>query len=117
MTMVKTIYLIKKKPGLTPAEFREHYEEVYVPLALSLYPTIRKSVRNYTIPNDIPTNAVDLDFDCMTEVWFDDMEGFQAMVDTANGDAGQADVHCQKVFIDLTQTAYSLVEEVESEIA
>ena len=115
--MVKAIYLVKKKPGLTPAEFRKHYEEVYVPLALSLYRTIRKSVRNYTIPSDIPTTAVDLDFDCLTEVWFDDMEGFQTMIDTAAGHAGQADVHCQKVFMDWTQTAYSLVEEVESEIA
>ena len=114
--MVKAIYLLKRKPGLSRAEFREHYEKVYVPLTLGLFPTIRKSVRNYIIPDDIPTGAAEPDFDCMTEVWFDDTEGYQAMIDAAAGDAGQAVLHCEKVFLDETETVYSLVEEVESEI-
>ena len=114
--MIKWIALIKRRPGLSRAEFREHYEEVYVPLALSLYPTIRKHVRNYIIPDDLHAGAVEPDLDCVTEVWFDDMKGYQAMFDAAAGDAGQADIHCEKVFLDMTQTLYSLFEEVESEI-
>ena len=115
--MVKAIYLLKRKPGLSRAEFREHYEKVYVPLTLSLFPTIRKYVRNYIILNETPAGAAEPDFDCLTEVWFDDMEGYQVMMDALAGDAGRADAHCQKVFLNQTETVYSLVEEVESEIA
>jgi len=114
--MIKAIVLFKRKAGLSLAEFREHYEGVYVPLTLGLFSTIRKSVRNYIIPNTTPPGAAEPDFDCITEVWFDDIEGYQAMIDISAGDAGQAVIHCQKVFLDETKTVYSFVEEVESEI-
>jgi len=112
--VVKIMFLLKRKPGLSRAEFREHYEEVYVPLALSLYPTIRKHVRNYIIPDDIHTDPAEPDLDCVVEVWFDDMEGYQSMIDAGAGDAGQADIHCQRVFLDVIRPTYSFVEEVES---
>jgi len=36
--MVKTIALIKRKPGLSREEFIRHYEEVHAPLALKHVP-------------------------------------------------------------------------------
>ncbi len=114
--MVKGIVLVKRKPGLTPAEFRQHYEEVHVPLTLSLFPTIRKYVRNYVATIAFPASVEEPEFDCITELWFDDMEDFQAMMDETGGGAVRAMAHSQKVFLDAAKTVYFLVEEVESQI-
>jgi hypothetical protein len=32
--MIKLMLLLKRKPGLTPEQFRDHYENVHVPLGL-----------------------------------------------------------------------------------
>jgi len=117
MTMIKRIIMFKRKTGVTPEEFRQQYEEVHVPLALYFLPTVRKYVRNYIKTNASPASAAELEFDCITEQWFDDMEGFQAMMDTVAGDAGQALRHSLQVFVDTDKVVHFLVEEVESEIA
>jgi len=117
--MVKAILLLKRKPGLTPAEFRQQYEEVHAPLVLKQYPDIRKYVRNYVATNVIPADVEEPDFDCITEVWFDNnVEGVQAIMDTMTGGgvASQALRHSGKVFVDAPKMAYLIVEEVESEI-
>ncbi|MFC2000100.1 EthD domain-containing protein [Chloroflexota bacterium] len=117
--MVKAILLLKRKPGLTSAEFRQQYEDVHAPLVLKQYPNIRKYVRNYITTNVMPADVEEPDFDCITEVWFDDMEGVQAIMDTmtGGGDASQALRHSGKVFVDAPKMAYLIVEEVESGIA
>ena len=118
--MVKIIFLLKRKPGLTPAEFRQHYEEVHAPLVLNLSPNIRRYVRNYITTNVIPTEAEESDFDCISEIWLDDnVEGIPTMIDTAaeRGDhIQQAIGHSGKVFLDQTKVIRLIVEEVESEI-
>ena len=115
-TVVKVIGVLKRKPGLTPVEFREHYEEVHVPLELSHFLGVKKYVRNYVIGNGDTRGAAEPDFDCITNVWFDDMEGYQAMIDALSGVPGQAIRHSSQVFLDIPGTFYIPVEEVESTI-
>ena len=115
--MVKGIALLKRKPGLSVEEFRKHYEGSHALLALKLVPTIRKYARNYVTTIAFPSGAGEPEFDCITEQWFDDMEGFQAMRDIAASEAGRAISEDEKKFLDRTKTVYLLVEEVESEIA
>ena len=115
--MIKRIILLKRKPGLSPEEFREQYEGVHAPLVLNLIPTIRKYVRNYITTNAVPAGAVEPEFDCITEWWFEDMESYQAMmVDASDGDAGQALGHSVQAFVDAAKLVHFLVEEVESEL-
>ena len=47
--MVKVMFLVKSKPGLSREEFCRHYEEAHVPLALKYFPTFKRYVRNYVI--------------------------------------------------------------------
>ena len=69
--MVKAIALIKRKPGLSREEFVKHYEEVHAPLILGLLTTIKRYARNHII---VPAGAEEPEFDCVTELWYDDME-------------------------------------------
>ena len=80
--MLKSITLIKRKPGLSREEFIKHYEEVHVPLSLKHFPTFRRYVRNYVVA---PFGTEEPDFDCIMEVWFDDVEGAQAVSDALGG--------------------------------
>jgi uncharacterized protein (TIGR02118 family) len=80
--MIKSMTLIKRKPGLSREEFIKYYEEVHVPLSLKHFPTFRRYVRNYVV---VPFGTEEPDFDCIMEVWFDDVEGAQAVSDALGG--------------------------------
>ena len=73
--MVKGIALLKRKPGLSPEEFRRHYEEVHAPLVRRLLPCIKRYVRNYVTVRPFPSSGGEVEFDCVTEQWFEGMEG------------------------------------------
>lgn len=113
--MVKGIAVLKRKPGLSREEFHQHYEEVHVPLVSKHIPTIKRYVRNYVVSSVVPKSDVEeLEFDCITEQWFDDMEGFQAMMDFAASEAGCVIRDDEKSFLDRKKTVYVLVEETFS---
>ena len=114
--MLKGIALLKRKPGLTPGEFREQFEEVHAPLEASLLPNIKRYVRNYITTNALTDGDAEPDFDCIVEQWFDDMEGYQATLDESEGIAHQALRHSLKAFVDVTKAVHFLVEDVESEL-
>ncbi|MFC1999762.1 EthD domain-containing protein [Chloroflexota bacterium] len=114
--MLKGMALLKRKPGLTPGEFREQFEKVHAPLEVSLFPTLKRYVRNYITTNFLTDGDAEPDFDCIVEHWFDDIADFQVMMDAMTGDAGQALSHSGKVFVDMDKNVYFFVEEVESEL-
>lgn len=113
--MFKGIALLKRNPGLSPEQFRKHYEEVHAPLALKLVPTVRKYVRNHITTVAFPPGAGEPEFDCITEQWFDDVEGFQSMMDITASDTGRALREDMERLLDTSKTVYLLVEEVASE--
>jgi uncharacterized protein (TIGR02118 family) len=73
--MKKLTFLFKRKPGMTPEQFREHYENRHVPLALRLLPYFSDYARNY-IRHDLAYRPEGLhidnapSFDVVTEVTF-----------------------------------------------
>ena len=110
--MVKAIALLKRKPGLSPEQFRKHYEEVHAPLAKRVFPFIKKYVRNYVSTMPFSSGDKEPEFDCVTEEWFDNMEGFQAMIDIYMKETGRAIREDEKEFLDRTKVVYLIVEEV-----
>jgi len=109
--MIKVMVMIKRKPGISHEEFCKHYEEVHVPLALKLLPTIKKYVRNYVVK--LP-GMEEPGFDCITEFWYDDMEGTQASIDTLNSDAGKVIQDDEATFMDKDKQVVLLVDERET---
>jgi uncharacterized protein (TIGR02118 family) len=73
--MIKVMLFVKRKPGLTPEEFRARYESGHVPLAIAELPHLRRYHRNYA--KQVP-GLPESDFDVVTEFWFDDKEGWKA---------------------------------------
>lgn len=72
--MFKCIALLKKKPGLSRAEFIEYYENRHSVLARKLLPGIRDYRRNFLDPDGavLSPGAPAIDFDVVTEMWFAD---------------------------------------------
>jgi len=109
--MLKTIALIKRKPGISREEFVKHYEEVHAPLALKHFPTFKKYVRNYPIA--MP-GAEELDFDCITEFWFDDLEGamkVQEILGDYKTEVGKIFLADEETFQDRGKTRTLLIDE------
>ena len=77
--MLKVMLLLKRKPGLSMAEFIERYETVHVPLAEKHASKIKRYERHYLHASrqDLYGNEVDEPaYDVLTELWYDDMEAF-----------------------------------------
>lgn len=80
--MFKTMGFSQAKSGMSLADFKAYYETVHAPLAISVFPTIRRYVRNYVKAESgrMPAGAQASDFAwaCITEMWFDDARGYEA---------------------------------------
>lgn len=76
--MIKIIYFLRRKEGITPEQFRTHYENSHVLLAKKYIGHLLKSyVRNYPTfallnPSNIPEGTepvpYDIGYDCITEM-------------------------------------------------
>lgn len=76
--MVKIIYFLKRKEGITHEQFREHYESSHVVLAKKyIGHLLNDYVRNYPTfallnPSNIPEGTepepYDIGYDCITEM-------------------------------------------------
>ncbi len=73
--MNKLVLLVKRKPGLTHEEFRQHYITSHAPLARTNLPHLRKYLRNFLTA--LPGQP-EPEYDCVTEFWFDDRAGLDA---------------------------------------
>lgn len=107
--MIKLVMLVSRRDGISFEAFRDHYEKVHAPLAQSKFSRLRRYVRNYVAPD---ANQPDPPFDCMTELWFDDMAALQAQSAETRGDPElEAD---EALFMDKKRTCTFTVDEREA---
>jgi uncharacterized protein (TIGR02118 family) len=106
--VVKEILLIKRREGLSREEFSQQYEEVHAPLILKHCPTIKRYVRNYVAST---LGAEEPDFDCITEVWYEDMEGFRALGKFYNSESGKVIRDSEESFMNRSKLVVLLVDE------
>lgn len=77
--MLKVMLLLKRKSGLSLAEFIERYETVHVPLAEKHARGLLRYERHYLHPSpvDLYGNEVgEPEYDVLTELWYEDKEAF-----------------------------------------
>lgn len=77
--MIKIVWLLKRAPHLSQAEFEQWWLEHHVPLA-RVAPRLRRYVVNLPMRPDILAGkpATECDWDGVAEQWFDTEEDLQA---------------------------------------
>jgi len=111
---MKVIALLSCKKGLSKADFINYYETRHVPLIRSKFGNIAEYRRNFVDLNGaiIADTVAPPDFDVVTELWFKDRSGYEAMLAAhANPEVGQAIANDEENFLDRSKTRFFVVEE------
>jgi len=105
--MIKLVYCITRRRGMTLDEFSRYWREVHAPIGRRI-PGLRRLVQSHPVPH--PPEMAPPDFDGMAELWFDDMTALEAARRSPEWWASSAD---EANFIDGTRTAVFVTEEQE----
>jgi len=103
--MIKVVYCISKKPGMSDAEFFRYWKDVHGPIGARI-PNLRKLVQSHRIV--LSGDAKPCDYDGMAELWFDDIESLLAARGSAEWSASTDD---EANFIDHKKVAYFVSRE------
>ena len=105
MVMVKLVYCITKKAGLTDEEFFRYWKNVHGPVGARI-PQLRRLVQSHRIT--VPGDKYQPDYDGMAELWFDDIEALLAARQSPEWKASTDD---EANFIDHSQVSYFVTKE------
>ena len=98
--MIKIVYCITKKAGLTDEQFFHHWENIHGPIGARI-PGLRKLVQSRRLI--VADDTRPPDFDGVAELWFDSIEDLLAARSSHQWKASSAD---EANFIDESRTAY-----------
>jgi uncharacterized protein (TIGR02118 family) len=105
--MIKLVYCINRKPGMTGEEFFRYWKDVHAPIGARI-PGLRRFVQSHGI--NLPGDARAADFDGMAELWFDDVA---ALLSARQSPEWKASGEDERNFIDASRCAYFVSEEHE----
>ncbi len=103
--MIKIVYCISKKAGLTDEEFFDYWQNVHGPIGARI-PRLRKLVQSHRLT--VPTDKSHPDYDGMAELWFDDIESLLAARQSPEWKISTDD---EANFVDHNKVAYFVSEE------
>lgn len=118
---MKLICLLKRKPGLTPREFRDHYEGVHAPLAARLLPFFSEYRRNYVLGDGAAVaehaKAEGPEWDVVTEFVFASRADYDAMCAAlADPDIGGPIAEDEERFLDRKAITVFMTETSETDL-
>ena len=107
--MVKLIYVITRKPGLSVDEFQRYWRESHGPIAARI-PGVRRYVQCHVLPElyDRDPSREGPAYDGAAELWFDDLESLRQAMRSPEVEAAREDEHN---FIDHSRSALIVTEE------
>ena len=112
--MIKQITLLKRKPGISPEQFKRHYEDVHAPMAVRNFVMLGSYTRNYV--NKAASGLSDGDamgFDCVTEMCFASMTDYRAYREKLTDPAIQAELGADVAkFMDAGATQRFVIDDV-----
>lgn len=114
---MKLLNFLVRRPGMSPAEFREHYETSHVPMALRTFPQIVEHRRNYPVEGSVFfPEGVDQPWDCVAEIWFRDSSGFGDMMQFLTDPVASAEIASDgEAFLDGPKCGMMLVDETRGD--
>jgi uncharacterized protein (TIGR02118 family) len=101
--MIKLVYCISKKPGMTDEEFFSYWKDVHGPIGARI-PGLRKLVQSHrmVVTDKRPS------YDGVAELWFDDEEALSAARKSPQWKASSED---EANFVDPAKVAYFVSRE------
>lgn len=114
--MLKMIALLKKRPGMSRAEFRDYYEGHHVPLILAQQgPNMLEYRRNY-LTGEMINGAEDMPFDVISEFVYADRVAFdRAFARMLAPDATRLRTEDEEKLFDMAAIRVFMVETSESD--
>jgi len=103
--MIKLVYCITKKAGLTDEEFFQYWENIHGPFGARI-PGLRKLVQSHRLA--VAGDKRRPDYDGMAELWFDNVE---ALLEARQSPEWKISHDDEANFIDDKRVAYFLSEE------
>jgi len=103
--MIKVVYCITKKPGLTDEQFFHYWKNIHGPIGARI-PHMRRLVQSQRIT--IPGDTRPRDYDGVAELWFDDEAALLAARKSPEWKASSED---EANFIDHSRVAYFVSRE------
>lgn len=117
--MIKFVYMVRRRPELSPEAFRKYWRENHGPLVKRLASALRATryVQSHTL--ETPLNQVARQvrgtqppYDGITELWFDTMEDVLAAAQTPEGQAANMTLAQDEAkFCDLPNCSVFFTEE------
>ena len=98
--MIKLVYCITKKPGMSDEEFFRYWRDVHGPIGARI-PGLRRLVQSHRIT--VLGDKFAPSFDGMAELWFHDLDALLAARQSPEWQASTAD---EANFIDHSKVAY-----------
>jgi len=105
--LIRVLAFIRRLPGVSRDEFRSHYEEIHVPIALPSLAGTTGYVRHH-VREEIHGAA---DFDCMTRFEYPDAAAVRAVYERTEGPQGDAIRRDERTFMDKPAIVFFPVEE------
>jgi len=103
--MIKLVYCITRKAGITDEDFSQYWKDVHGPIGAQI-PGLRRLVQSHRIT--VTGDKYRPDFDGMVELWFDDEEALLVARQSAEW---KASVEDEANFIDDAKVAYFVTKE------
>jgi uncharacterized protein (TIGR02118 family) len=89
-SMVKAVFMVSRRPGLTTDEFQEHWLGEHGRL-VAQSPALRRYVQNHAVSAAYGLASRPMTHDGFSELWFDDLEQLQKSSTTPEWQAALAD--------------------------
>jgi len=103
--MIKLVYCITRKQGLTDEQFFRYWKNVHGPIGAQI-PGLRKLVQSHRLA--VPGDKYQPDYDGMAELWFDDTK---ALLEARQSPQWKASIADEANFIDASKVAYFVSQE------
>ena len=104
--MIKLIYCITRRPGMSVDEFQRYWRETHGPIAGRL-PGLRRYVQCHVLPELYDRESPPA-YDGAAELWFDDLESLRQAMRSPEVQAARED---ERNFIDHSRVALFVTEE------
>ena len=118
--MLKTIMLLKRRPGMSAEAFREYYETKHRVIGEKyLKGRAEKYMRRFLTPPRDPVTgrAVEPEYDVLLEVWYADRAAYEATTaELVRPQAAKEITEDEEQLFDRPRSRFFIVEEHESDL-